>query len=107
MLTIANPAVVLFTIPSARCDRRRKQKAASTTRLFSQVTGASVRIESQPKLRILVLTRFLDANRNPPRIKSGAGFRSKTLYRHSTLVLSEALPPPAALTSTVRPFFFP
>jgi hypothetical protein len=27
------------------------------------------------------LTRFLDANRSPPRIKSGAGFRLKTLYR--------------------------
>jgi hypothetical protein len=26
------------------------------------------------------LTRFLDANRFPPRIKSGAGFRLKTLY---------------------------
>jgi len=25
------------------------------------------------------LTRFLDANRHPPRIKSGAGFRWKTL----------------------------
>jgi hypothetical protein len=25
-----------------------------------------------------VLTRFLHANRCPPRIKSGAGFRSKT-----------------------------
>jgi hypothetical protein len=29
------------------------------------------------------LTRFLDANRSPPRIKSGAGFRLKTLqYNH-------------------------
>ena len=36
-------------------------------------------IESEPKLWILVLTRFLHANRYPPRIKSGAGFRSKTL----------------------------
>jgi hypothetical protein len=27
----------------------------------------------------LVLTRFLHANRYPPRIKPGAGFRSKTL----------------------------
>ena len=27
----------------------------------------------------LVLTRFLRANRYPPRIKSGAGFRWKTL----------------------------
>jgi len=38
-------------------------------------------IESEPKLWILVLTRFLHANRYPPRIKSGAGFRSKTLYQ--------------------------
>jgi hypothetical protein len=28
---------------------------------------------------LLDLTRFLDANRDPPRIKSGAGFRLKTL----------------------------
>src|SRR5258707_7710023 len=28
----------------------------------------------------LILTRFLHANRCPPRIKSGAGFRSKTLW---------------------------
>jgi hypothetical protein len=27
------------------------------------------------------LTRFLHANRYPPRIKCGAGFRSKTLWR--------------------------
>src|SRR4029453_1588688 len=33
-----------------------------------------------PKLQILVLTRFLHANRYPPRIKSGAGFCSKTLW---------------------------
>jgi hypothetical protein len=30
-------------------------------------------------LWIFDLTRFLDANRSPPRIKSGAGFRWKTL----------------------------
>jgi hypothetical protein len=30
-------------------------------------------------LWILDLTRFLDANRSPPRIKSGAGFGLKTL----------------------------
>ena len=30
-------------------------------------------------LWIVDWTRFLDANRNPPRIKSGAGFRLKTL----------------------------
>jgi hypothetical protein len=29
--------------------------------------------------RMRRLTRFLDANRLPPRIKSGAGFRLKTL----------------------------
>ena len=29
--------------------------------------------------QVSVLTRFLRANRYPPRIKSGAGFRSKTL----------------------------
>ncbi|HVQ66323.1 MAG TPA: hypothetical protein VMT08_02390, partial [Bradyrhizobium sp.] len=30
-------------------------------------------------LQVFGLTRFLDANRSPPRIKSGAGFRWKTL----------------------------
>jgi hypothetical protein len=30
--------------------------------------------------QVLVLTRFLHANRHPLRIKSGASFRSKTLY---------------------------
>src|SRR5882724_9727837 len=40
---------------------------------------ASVLIGSEPMLQILVLTRFLHANRYPPRIKCGAGFRSKTL----------------------------
>ena len=29
--------------------------------------------------RLYILTRFLHANRYPPRIKCGAGFRSKTL----------------------------
>jgi hypothetical protein len=38
-------------------------------------------MESERKrLWIFVLTRFLDANRSPPRIKSGAGFRWKTLW---------------------------
>jgi hypothetical protein len=32
--------------------------------------------------RFFDLTRFLDANRFPPRIKSGAGFRLKTRRRH-------------------------
>jgi hypothetical protein len=34
---------------------------------------------AQAALKVLVLTRFLYANRCPPRIKCGAGFRSKTL----------------------------
>jgi hypothetical protein len=78
MLTIANPALVPLTILSAWCDERGNKKAASTTRLFQiqQLAGnkASVLIESGPKPWVLVLTRFLDANR---------GF-----YRHSTLVIS-------------------
>src|SRR6266851_5459329 len=39
----------------------------------------SVPIESEQRLYFFVLTRFLNANRYPPRIKSGAGFRSKML----------------------------
>jgi hypothetical protein len=39
-----------------------------------------VLIESEPTLQAFVLTRFLYANRYPPPIKSGAGFRPKTLY---------------------------
>jgi hypothetical protein len=39
-------------------------------------------MESKRGLQILDLTRFLDANRSPPRIKSGAGFRLKTLWAH-------------------------
>jgi hypothetical protein len=34
-------------------------------------------IESKPKLSILVLTRFLDANRTPGRIESGRAFAGK------------------------------
>src|SRR5215204_255378 len=37
--------------------------------------------------RAFRLTRFLDANRWPPRIKSGAGFRSKTLWSSPECVL--------------------
>jgi hypothetical protein len=39
----------------------------------------SIPIESERRLYFFVLTRFLDANRYPPRIKSKAGFRLKTL----------------------------
>jgi hypothetical protein len=42
----------------------------------------SVPIESEWRLSFFVLTRFLDANRYPSRIKSGAGFRWKTLWPH-------------------------
>jgi len=42
-------------------------------------TMVSVLIEAEPKLRPLVLTRFPHANRDPPRIKRGVGFRSTTL----------------------------
>jgi hypothetical protein len=42
-------------------------------------TRLQLLIESKPKLSILVLTRFLHANRPPRRIESGAGFRWKTL----------------------------
>jgi hypothetical protein len=42
-------------------------------------TKLQLLIESKPKLSILVLTRFPDANRPPQRIESGAGFRWKTL----------------------------
>src|SRR5216683_388191 len=45
-------------------------------------------IESKTGLSILDLTRFLDANRFPPRIKSGAGFHLKTLYPFSFLLHS-------------------
>jgi hypothetical protein len=34
-----------------------------------------VPMESDRRLQIFDLARFLDANRPPPRIKSGAGFR--------------------------------
>jgi hypothetical protein len=37
-------------------------------------------IESERSSSFIVLTRFLRANRYPPRIKCGAGFRWKTLY---------------------------
>jgi hypothetical protein len=46
---------------------------------FETAGAFSVPIESERRLYFFVLTRFLDANRYPPRIKSGAGFRSKTL----------------------------
>jgi hypothetical protein len=35
------------------------------------------------RLQLYILMRFLDANRGPPRIKPGAGFRSKTLCQAS------------------------
>src|SRR5712664_3464832 len=43
-----------------------------------RASSVSKRIETG--LQILDLTRFLDANRSPPRIKSGAGFCLKTRY---------------------------
>jgi len=39
----------------------------------------SVPIESERRLYFFILTGFLHANRYPLRIKSGAGFRWKTL----------------------------
>jgi hypothetical protein len=39
-------------------------------------------MESKRGSRFFDVTRFLDANRFPPRIKSGAGFRLKTLQLH-------------------------
>src|ERR1700716_1986614 len=51
-----------------------------------------VPIESERRLYFLVLTRFLHANRYPPRIKSGAGFRSKTLRkRRGTMIFDYTL----------------
>jgi hypothetical protein len=40
----------------------------------------------------LYLTRFLHANRYPPRIKSGAGFRSETLWPARQCVLCIDIP---------------
>jgi hypothetical protein len=59
-----------------------------------QVRTRSARTFSVPtesrRLYFSVLTRFLDANRYPPRIKSGAGFRSKTLYFLSTVMMAKS-----------------
>jgi hypothetical protein len=46
------------------------------------------------------LTRFLHANRFPPRIKSGAGFRLKTLY--STLPIFFTAATSRALSSATN-----
>ena len=58
---------VLIVNPTAGGGRRVKQldEARRVLRTFG--------IETE--LQILDLTRFLDANRFPPRIKCGAGFR--------------------------------
>ena len=54
---------------------------------------ASLEVRPEPRfdrietgLWILDLTRFLDANRSPPRIKSGAGFRLKTLSQKARFI---------------------
>jgi hypothetical protein len=49
------------------------------TKVITLSRDFSVPTESEQRFRLFVLTRFLDANRYPPRITSGAGFRLKTL----------------------------
>jgi len=50
---------------------------------------------SERRLYLFILTHFLHANRYPPRIKSGAGFRWKTLYGSGTPIENS---PPATET---------
>jgi hypothetical protein len=57
-----------------RCCGGARQRAARTREL----ARAFVPMESEKAL-LLYLTRFLYESRYPPRIKSGAGFRWKTL----------------------------
>ena len=51
-----------------------------------------VPIESERRLCLFILTRFLHANRYPPRIKCGAGFRLKTLRWLRSLRFSASAP---------------
>ena len=62
------------TTMAPRGRRRRFRRL----RMIRSAARASVLIETEPGL--FVLTRFLDANRHRSRIRSAAGFRSKTLW---------------------------
>src|SRR6266567_9308437 len=52
---------------------------------FRHPRAFSVLIESEPRLYLIVLTRFLHANRYHPRIRSEGMLRSKTLFSRRTI----------------------
>jgi hypothetical protein len=78
-------AVVSQVKAKRQCKKRlcrlRNRHAREFQSMPDHAPGAfSVSIESKRGLQIPDLTGFLDANRFPPRIKSGAGFRLQTLW---------------------------
>ncbi len=67
------------------------ENAFSVAVSWPAAINRSLRSQIGTQALLLVLTRFLHANRYPPRIKCGAGFRSKTLPRrpvHAIVVTS-------------------
>src|SRR5207302_2606631 len=77
---VTNAGMVGLTLMPQMRGRNGESDYGRSAGGFQTVKSAP---ENNRSAILLVLTRFLDANRSPPRIKCGAGFRLKTLYPNS------------------------